>query len=158
MPSRTWRARYGDRPALVSEHESLTYAEYGRRANRYARWAMANGVGKGDVVCLLMPNRPEYAAIWLGIARVGGVTALLNTNLRGAALAHCVNLVRPKHVILAAELAEDYADARSRLVEPGSRHWLHGARSRHLARIDEEVDGLRRRSGPEGGAPGDHAR
>jgi len=131
--------RHGERPALIGEHETLSYAGLDRRANRYARWAMANGVGKGDVVCLLMPNRPEYAAIWLGVARAGGITALLNTNLTGAALAHCVNLVRPAHVILAAELAESYADA-ARLVEPGSRHWLHGARSRHLARIDEEVE------------------
>ncbi|MCB1501254.1 MAG: long-chain-acyl-CoA synthetase [Bauldia sp.] len=131
--------RYGDRPALIGEHETLTYAGLDGRANRYARWAMANGVAKGDVVCLLMPNRPEYAAIWLGVARAGGITALLNTNLGGAALAHCVNLVRPKHVILAAELAESYADA-ARRVEPGSRHWLHGARSRHLARIDEEIE------------------
>ena len=45
---------------------------------------MANGVGKGDVVALMMPNRPEYLAVWLGIARAGGVTALLNTNLTGA--------------------------------------------------------------------------
>ena len=75
---------------------------------------MANGVEKGDVVCLMMPNRPEYAAIWLGIARAGGVVALLNTNLAGAALAHCVNIVRPKHVIVAAELAGDLRTAPSR--------------------------------------------
>ena len=44
---------------------------------------MAHGVGKGDVVALMMPNRPEYLAAWLGIARAGGVIALLNTNLSG---------------------------------------------------------------------------
>ena len=30
-----------------------------------------------------MPNRPDYLAIWLGITRVGGVVALLNTNCAG---------------------------------------------------------------------------
>ncbi len=104
----------------ISEHEALTFAEYDGRANRYARWAMANGVVKGDVVCLLMANRPEYAAIWLGIVRVGGVVALLNTNLRGSALAHCVNLVRPKHVIVASDLAEPHYDSAERLIAPGS--------------------------------------
>src|SRR5690606_3156315 len=49
-------ARHGERPALVSETETLSYAGLDARANRYARWAMANGVGKGDTVCLLMPN------------------------------------------------------------------------------------------------------
>jgi fatty-acyl-CoA synthase len=130
--------KYANRPALISEHEALTYAEYDGRANRYARWAMANGVAKGDVVCLLMANRPEYAAIWLGIVRAGGVVALLNTNLRGSALAHCVNLVRPRHVIVAADLAANY-DSAAPLIAPGATVWGHGAPSRNLPRIDEAV-------------------
>ena len=32
--------RFGDRPALLSDRETLTYAEYNRRGNRYARWAL----------------------------------------------------------------------------------------------------------------------
>jgi fatty-acyl-CoA synthase len=131
--------RHGDRPALLSEDEMLTFAGYDGRANRYARWAMANGVGKGDVVCLLMSNRPEYAAIWLGVARAGGVVALLNTNLRGSALAHCVNIVRPRHVIVASDLAASYASAEP-LIERGAVVWRHGAPSRNLPRIDEAVE------------------
>jgi fatty-acyl-CoA synthase len=130
--------RFGDRPALVSDRESLSFADYNGRANRYARWAMANGVEKGDVVCLLMQNRPEYAAIWLGIVRAGGVVALLNTNLRGAALAHCVNLVHPKHVIVAADLATFYETAEP-LIEPGAMVWRHGGPSRNLPRIDQII-------------------
>ena len=103
--------KYGERPALISETETLTYAGLDARANRYARWARANGVAKGDTVCLLMPNRPEYPAVWLGVARAGGVTALLNTHLAGSALAHCIDIVGPKHVIVADELAESFASA-----------------------------------------------
>ena len=51
-----------------------------------------------------MPNRPEYLAIWLGISKVGGVVSLINTNLRGSALAHCIDIVAPKHIIVASEL------------------------------------------------------
>lgn len=134
-------SRYADRPALLSDRESLTFADYDGRANRYARWAMANGIGKGDVVCLLMPNRPEYAAIWLGIARAGGVVALLNTNLRGAALAHCVNLVRPRHVIVDSALASSWETAAP-LIAPGAMVWRHGGPSRRLPRIDESVEGF----------------
>src|SRR5271170_1262029 len=81
--------RMGDRPALLSDRECFTYRELAGRARRYARWALARGVAKGDVVGLLMPNRPEYLAIWLGVTRIGGVVALLNTNLAGQSLAHC---------------------------------------------------------------------
>src|SRR5438128_11685509 len=75
--------RLGEAPALLSDRECLTYRGLGERANTYARWALAQGVGKGDAVGLLMPNQPEYLAIWLGISRIGGVVALLNTNLAG---------------------------------------------------------------------------
>ena len=108
---------FGDAPALLSERESLSYRELAARANRYARWALELGVAKGDTVCLLMPNRPEYLAIWLGVTRIGGVVALLNTSLAGAALAHCINIVAPKHVIVAAELIGAVASARPRLAD-----------------------------------------
>ena len=52
--------RYGNAPALLSERESLTYRELAERANQYARWALGQGLAKGDVVALLMTNRPEY--------------------------------------------------------------------------------------------------
>ncbi len=63
--------RLGEKPALLSDRECFTYLELAGRARRYARWALAQGLTKGDVVGLLMPNRPEYLAIWLGVTRVG---------------------------------------------------------------------------------------
>jgi fatty-acyl-CoA synthase len=116
----------GDAPALLSDRESLTYRELAARANRYARWAIELGVAQGDTVCLMMPNRPEYLAIWLGVTRVGGIVALINTSLAGAALAHCINIVRPKHIIAAAELIGAVEGARPRLATQ-ARVWVHGA-------------------------------
>src|SRR5271170_2705307 len=76
--------RHGDKPALLSHRESLSYRALAERSRRYARWALAQGIVKGDVVALLMPNRPEYYAIWLGLTRAGATVALLNTSLTGA--------------------------------------------------------------------------
>jgi fatty-acyl-CoA synthase len=131
-------ARHGDRPALISEHESLTYRALDERANRYARWALAQGLAKGEVVCLLMPNRPEYLAIWLGITRAGGAVALLNTNLAGPSLAHCIDLVSPSHVIAASALAPALAGAE-RLLKSTPKAWVHGERAGVLPRIDLAV-------------------
>ena len=39
-----------------------------------------------------MPTRPDHVAAWLGISRVGGVVALINTRLVGQSLAHCINV------------------------------------------------------------------
>src|SRR5258705_8152650 len=52
--------RFGDAPALISDAEILSFRVLLDRSNRYARWAWVHGVAKGDAVCLLMPNRPEY--------------------------------------------------------------------------------------------------
>ena len=58
---------HGDAPALMSDAETLSYRALAARANRYARWALAQGLAKGETVGLLMPNRPDYMAAWLGI-------------------------------------------------------------------------------------------
>ncbi|MFC0239241.1 long-chain-acyl-CoA synthetase [Rhodopseudomonas telluris] len=113
------------RDAIVSEHESLSYAELAARIDRYARWAVSIGVAKGDTVSLLMPNRPDYLAAWLGITRVGGVVALINTQLVGASLAHCVDLAQSKHIIVAHDLADAFDSARAHLTT-SPRLWRHG--------------------------------
>jgi len=133
--------RHGDRPALISDAETLTYRDVVARANRYAHWALAQNLRKGEVVCLMMPNRPEFFAIWLGIISAGGAVALLNTNLAGASLAHCVDLVDPKHVIVAGTLAPALADAAPHL-ESKPRVWVHGAAAGSAPRIDSAVETL----------------
>src|SRR6185436_5302560 len=97
--------KHGDAPALISDHERFSYRTLSERANRYARWALREKLGKGETVCLLMPNRPEYMAVWIGINHAGGVVALIYTNLVGPSLAHCIDIVAPKHIIVAAEMS-----------------------------------------------------
>ena len=69
---------FGERLALLSERECLTYRALAGHANRFARWALDQGLAKGDIVGLIMPNRPEYMAIWLGLTSVGVVVSLIN--------------------------------------------------------------------------------
>jgi fatty-acyl-CoA synthase len=86
-----------------------------------------------------MTNRPEYVAIWLGITNVGGVVALLNTNLSGPSLAHCIEIVSPKHLIVAAELVDRLATALPAL-KATPAIWTDGATSTRFRRIDVTVD------------------
>jgi fatty-acyl-CoA synthase len=133
--------RYGDAPALISDRETLSYRGLAERANRYARWARGEGLAKGETVCLLMPNRPEYMAAWIGITSAGGVAALINTNLIGTALAHCIDIVEPQHVVVEAELAEGFATARA-LLKTKPKVWSHGENSGPDPRIDLMVEAL----------------
>jgi fatty-acyl-CoA synthase len=127
----------GDAPALISPYESLTYRALAERINRYARWALDQKLDKGDTVCLLMPNRPDYMAMWLGVTSVGGVVALLNTNLRGASLAHCIDIVAPKHIVVAVELLEPYRSTIAHL-NSAPKVWTYG--TSEFARIDQAIE------------------
>jgi fatty-acyl-CoA synthase len=129
---------YGDKEALLSDRERFTYRELDQRANQYARWARAQGVGKGDVVCLLMLNRPEYLIIWLGILRAGGVVALLNTNLTGTPLAHSISIVSPKHVIVDARLLRSFDGAKDQLTAK-PKVWVHGEGGDNYERLEPAV-------------------
>jgi fatty-acyl-CoA synthase len=100
-----WAARQPDHPALLSDLETFSYRDFNERINRYARWALSAGIGKGDTVCLFMPGQPDYLAAWLGITKVGGVAALINTKLVGSSLAHCIDVAAAGHVIVGKDLA-----------------------------------------------------
>ena len=69
-------------------------------------WVVSSIVSKSRMTAVVL-NCPDYMAIWLGITRVGGIVALLNTNLVGPHLTHAINLVNPKHIIVGAEIADD---------------------------------------------------
>ena len=98
--------RRPDQPALIGESSRMTWGELDRHANRVANWALGQGLERGDVVALLMENRAEYVATWLGLSRAGVVTALLNTHLTGDRLAHCIREAGTGHLIVGSELAE----------------------------------------------------
>ena len=132
---------HGEATALFDGAESLSFRGLAIRSNQYARWALEQGIEKGDVVCLLMPNCPEYMAIWLGITKVGGVAALLNTNLIGASLAHCIRLVSPKRIVVGADLAEPLTTALAESL-PTDTIWVYDAGTTRLPRIDRSLESL----------------
>ena len=73
-----------------------------------------------------MPNRPEFLALWLGVTRIGGVVALLNTNLTGLG-------ARPLHQRRQPEAhhrRRRHASARCRrrrhTLTGNAKIWLHG--------------------------------
>jgi len=130
-----WAQSQGDAEALISERGTLTYRALVERSRRYARWALDQNLGKGQSVCLMMPNRPDYMAVWLGITSVGGVVSLVNTQLRGPSLAHCIDIVAPCHVIVAVECIEQF---RSAQLSSRPKIWSHGGRE--YQRIDREIE------------------
>ena len=104
--------KFGDNVAVEDEHRSLTYRELDALANRYAHWGRGRNLRRSDVVGLVMTNRVEYLAAWLGFSKIGVATALINTNLSGQALAHCLNIVNIAQVVADEETWRQVETAR----------------------------------------------
>ena len=104
------------RPAFILEDGStVSYGAFDALANRVANWALASGMKPGDTAALYMGNRWEYVAFWFGLSKVGVLTALLNNQVTGKALAHGVNIAEAAHVIIEGELAGAYAASASEI-------------------------------------------
>jgi solute carrier family 27 fatty acid transporter 1/4 len=74
-------------------------------SNRIAELFLCKfGLKKGDCVALFLENKPEYVGIWLGLSKIGVISALINTNLRNQQLVHSINVAIPKVVIFSADL------------------------------------------------------
>jgi len=117
--------KWRDRPAMTFEGRSVTYGELDAMANRYAHWAKSLNLRRGHTVALFMPNRLEYFAIWYGLSKVGVVTALINNQLSGLALAHCLNISMANQVIVDPETSPVFEQARN-LLERHMQQWVLG--------------------------------
>ncbi|MBP6104897.1 MAG: long-chain-acyl-CoA synthetase [Steroidobacteraceae bacterium] len=98
-----------DRPFIIFEGRTVTFGEMNALANRVAHAALSAGLQRGDVVALMMENRPEYPMVWLGLAKVGIIAALLNTSARDRVLKHALGQTRSRAIIFGAECAEHVA-------------------------------------------------
>ncbi len=88
---------------LYFEQQVISYGDVNRRAEDYARLAISKGLVKGDVVSLMMTNRPEFFYAWFGMLKLGVITAFINTQAKGAALAHAINTVDSKLLLIGDE-------------------------------------------------------
>ena len=104
--------RFPDRPMAILDEGEISYRQFDAHANRVAHWALAQGLGSGDTVALFMNNRWDYIAIWFGLSKVGVTTSLINNQLSGRSLAHCLTIGETRHAIVEGALAEAFLSAR----------------------------------------------
>ncbi|MGF6109580.1 long-chain-acyl-CoA synthetase [Pseudomonas frederiksbergensis] len=110
--------------ALLQDAVALTYTQVNQWANRIAHHLIDQGIGKGDVVAIFIENRPELLVTILAVAKVGAISALLNTSQIRDTLAHSLNLVAPVAIIVGEELAPAYSAIRGRVEIAAARTWF----------------------------------
>jgi fatty-acyl-CoA synthase len=118
--------RWRSRPAIRFEGASLTYGEMDALANRFAHWALAQGLKPGDVVAVILPNRLDYLPLWYGLSKIGVVAALVNNQLTGEALAHCLRVSGAAHCVVDGSTAPAFEAVAAGFGSP-KRLWTLGA-------------------------------
>ena len=99
---------FGGNVAFIEGDRQWTYDDMETYANRVAAWAKKAGLSQGDCVAVFARNRIEYVPLWFGLTKLGIIPALLNYQLSGKALAHCVNISDAAHVIVDVEMSDQW--------------------------------------------------
>ena len=82
-------AQRGDKAALIDAPTGRTISSglLARAVDRVAAGLAARGLRAGDVFAVYSPNLPEYAVVFLAVARLGGTVTTVNPLYRPAELA-----------------------------------------------------------------------
>lgn len=94
------------RSFVYFKDECYTFQQADELSNKTARVFLQSGVRKGDVVALYSQNSPMFIWLWLGLAKIGCVTAFLNFNIRSKSLLHCFKVSGAKILVAAEELQD----------------------------------------------------
>ena len=97
-------ARYGGNVFIKFEDETLTYRQANEAVNSYAAVLAARGVGRGDVVGIMLKNSPRAVLLMLAVVKLGAIAGMLNYNQLGKVLAHSVDLLDARVLIGQDEL------------------------------------------------------
>lgn len=113
---------FGPNTAFIEGERKWTFDQTEDYANRVAGWCEANDIKLDDTVAIFVSNRLEYVALWFGLTKRGVIPALINFQLAGKALAHCVNISEASHVIVDLDLLDNWNSARDDL-DDGLTEW-----------------------------------
>ncbi|GHA98550.1 long-chain-acyl-CoA synthetase [Algimonas arctica] len=113
---------FGPNIAFIEGDRTWTFDQTEDYANRVAGWCEVNNIKRGDTVAVFVSNRLEYVALWFGLTKRGVIPALINFQLAGKALAHCVNISEASHVLIDLNLLENWESARPDL-DDGLTEW-----------------------------------
>ncbi|MEV6431219.1 long-chain-acyl-CoA synthetase [Nocardia sp. NPDC051463] len=119
--------RHPDRPFLRFEGKTFSYRDANAQVNRYANVLAQRGVRRGDVVGVLMTNRPETLFVVLATVKLGATVGLLNHHQRDTVLAHSFGLLDSVLNVVGAECAAALDSLPEPLADVLDAQELHAA-------------------------------
>ncbi|KAK1087732.1 hypothetical protein LTR48_002288 [Friedmanniomyces endolithicus] len=122
---------FRDSPA--STPTLYTWVQAWEQCCRWARFLEEQGVRPGELVGTYMGNSPEYMFNMLGLWALGAAPAMINCNLGGEGLVHCLRIAGSKVLVVDAE------DEGCRERVEGVRERLEGELGMRVVVVDAVV-------------------
>ena len=101
--------------AILFEGRDISWRDFNAMANRYAHYLSDKGIKRGDAVSVFMENRIEYMAMLVAMNKLGVIGALLNTNLTGRSLTHCIKVAKSVACIVGEERITEFTEVKEEI-------------------------------------------
>jgi len=92
----------GSAPAIINAHKTLTHAQFLERVDQLAAGLNAQGIGKGERICILAQNSPEYLELYGACAKTGAIAYPINWRLSAEEVKGVLDLVEPSALVVGA--------------------------------------------------------
>lgn len=102
-------AEQPNRRAVQFEDVAITYGEWHALGNQVANALLSSGLQPHARVAVMLGNRPEYLAAWLGVARAGLIEVPVNTAYKGDLLAYLLEHAQCEALIVDAHWTDRVA-------------------------------------------------
>lgn len=91
---------------IYYEKKRFTYKEIDELTNKVAKVFLKFGITKGDRVCILLENSPEFIITYFGIAKAGGVAVPLNTYLKEEEIQYIISNAEAKILVTSSKFTD----------------------------------------------------
>lgn len=113
--------RAPEREAVVFYDQRMTNRELDARVNALASGLVEVGIGRNDVVALLMNNCPEYLEATLAINKIGAIFLSLNFRLAPPEWQYIMDHAQARAIIVGSEFSDEIASIADRIPAVATR-------------------------------------
>ena len=109
--------KHPKKTAIIFKEQTWTFAQIQELSLKVANFFADEGFREGESIAIFAHNCPEQIGMWLGLARIGIRSALINYSLRKDVLVHSFGVTKPKAIVFSSSLYPALSEVRDSLVE-----------------------------------------
>lgn len=105
-------SKLGNTTFFSYQGDSYSYSELNAKANSVANEFLAMGIEPGDMVGILLYNRPEFLYTQFALAKIGVIAVPIDTRFTGDGLVHVLRETETRVLIFDADTRAAYEEVR----------------------------------------------